>query len=109
MSRLSAARAPPCGGVLAFDTRWWPKFAGSHGRAGLVPGPRSVVLSGAVDRLDLLERDARADRHARQRRLCQLTGHLALIAQALLKSLQQRAAAGQGDAAIHDVTRKLRG
>src|SRR6476659_9897187 len=73
----------------------------------ITPRPRSVVL-GAVNRLDLLERDARADRHARQRRLCQLTGHLALVAQALLQALQERAAAGQGDAAIHDVSGELR-
>jgi hypothetical protein len=38
-----------------------------------------------------------------------LTGHLALIAQALLQSLQERTASGQSDAAVHDVTRELRG
>ena len=48
-----------------------------------------------------------ADRDAGQRRLGQVRGHLGLLPQALVEALQQRAAAGEHDAAVHDVGREL--
>ena len=45
------------------------------------------VAVGTVDRLELLERAPRPDRHARQRRLRQVRGHLCLLTQALIEAL----------------------
>ena len=61
-----------------------------------------------VDHLELLERAARS----RPRRRSAATrsswrGHLALLAHPLVHALQQRAAAGEGDAAVHDVAGEL--
>src|ERR687895_1570340 len=72
------------------------------------PPARSGILVGAVDRLELLEAAARAHRHAGERRLGQVGGHLRLVAQALVEPLQQRAAAREHDAAVHDVAGQLR-
>src|SRR5918997_4047070 len=71
------------------------------------PPARSGILVGAVDRLELLEAAAGADRHAGERRLGEVSRHLGLVAQALVEPLQQRAAAGEHDAAVHDVRRQL--
>ena len=60
-----------------------------------------------VDDLELLQRAAGAHGDAGQRRIGKLCGHLALLAQALLHPLQQRAAAGERDAAVHDVAGEL--
>src|SRR3954468_24995405 len=75
------------------------------------PGPpvARVVAVRAVDRLELLQRAARAHRDAGQRRLRAMGGHLRLLAQSLIHALQQRSAAGEHDAAIHDVRRQLGG
>src|SRR5579864_6551340 len=62
---------------------------------------------GAVDRLELLEAPAGADGHARERALGEVDGHLRLVAQALVEPRQERAAAGENDAAVHDVRGKL--
>src|ERR1700733_3789060 len=67
----------------------------------------ALLLRAAVDRLELLERDARADSNAGERRLRQLARHLALVVEALLQSLQKRAATGERDAAVHDVPGQL--
>src|SRR6185312_5109162 len=78
-------------------------------RAG--PSPAPAVAGGAVgavDRLELLQRAARADRDAGQRGLGEMRGHLRLLAQALVEALKQRAPAGQHDAAVHDVGGELR-
>src|SRR5918992_2151538 len=75
--------------------------------AGLPPPARSGILVGAVDRLELLEAAAGADRHAGERRLGQVGRHLGLVAQALVQSLEQRAAAREHDPAVHDVRRQL--
>ena len=68
---------------------------------------RVVVAVRAVDRLELLQRAPGADRDTRQRRLGAMGGHLRLLAQPLVDPLQQRAAAGEHDAAVHDVRRQL--
>src|SRR5690348_16169828 len=69
-----------------------------------------VVLAGpraAVDRLELLEAPAGADRDARERALGEMHGHLRLVAQALVEAGEERAAACEDDAAVHDVRREL--
>src|SRR5215207_9663595 len=76
--------------------------------AGLPPSARSGILVAAVDRLELLEAAAGADRHTRERRLGQVRGHLRLVAQAVVEPLEERAAAGEHDAAVHDVRGQLR-
>src|SRR3954471_4364354 len=70
----------------------------------------TVAMVGAVglmDGLELLEAAAAADRDAGQRRLGAVGGHLGLLAQALVEALQQAAAAGEHDPAVHDVRREL--
>src|SRR5947199_3718953 len=62
----------------------------------------------AVNGLELLEAAPGADRHARERALRQVHGHLRLVAQALVEPREERAAAGEHDAAIHDVRSQLR-
>src|SRR3954454_3400083 len=69
----------------------------------------AIVAVGAVDCLELLERASGSDRDARQRRLGAVRGHLRLLAQPLVQALEQRAAAGEHDAAVHDVRGQLRG
>src|SRR5262249_23681172 len=69
-----------------------------HGRRLRETSPAAAVARGAiraVDRLELLERAAGADCHARQRRFRQVRGHLRLLAQTLVESLQQRASPGE--------------
>src|SRR6185312_9704524 len=75
-------------------------LAGAAAPSTAAPPVVGVLPRGAVDRLELLERDSRSDRDASQRRLCQLAGHLALVVQSLLPALQERTTAGEGDAAI---------
>ena len=60
-----------------------------------------------MDDLELLEAPARADRDAGERRLRQLDRHLRLVAQPLLETAEQRAAACEDDPTIHDVRREL--
>src|SRR5207248_1791587 len=75
---------------------------------GSATPPVARIAVRAVDCLELLQRATRSDGHTRQRRLGQMRRHLRLFAQALVEALQQRAAAGQHDAAIHDVRGELR-
>src|SRR3954447_7953578 len=85
------------------------QWAGRRGRAvTLAPPPVArVALVGTVDRLELLERPPRANGDARQRRLGQVRGHLGLVPQPLVQPLQQRPAAREHDATVHDVRGKL--
>src|SRR5215210_3616890 len=76
--------------------------------AGLPPSARSGILVAAVDRLELLEAAAGADRHTRERRLGKVRGHLRLVAQAVVEPLEERPAAREHDAAVHDVRCQLR-
>src|SRR5215218_793600 len=82
----------------------------SGGADSLATGPAAVVRAvavRAVDRLELLERAARAHRDASQRGLRAVRGHLRLVAQPLVEALEQRAAAGEHDPAVHDVRGQL--
>src|SRR3954466_5923250 len=73
-----------------------------------VPAAASgVVAIRPVDRLELLERAAGADRDAGQGRLGEVRGHLGLVAQPLVEPLQEGAAARHHDPAVHDVGREL--
>src|SRR5215216_5671068 len=67
-----------------------------------------LLCLAAVDRLELLEAAARADRDARERALGEMDRHLRLVAEALVEAVQERAAAGEHDPAVHDVRRELR-
>src|SRR5919109_3151494 len=76
----------------------------------LATSPAAVVRAvaiRAVDRLELLERAPRADRDAGQRRFRAVRGHLRLVAQPLVEALEERAAAGEHDPAVHDVGGQL--
>ena len=81
-----------------------PRPRAASRRRSVPPRARAVR---AVDRLELLEAAARADRDARERALGEVHGHLRLVAEPLVEPLQQRAAAGEHDAAIHDVRGEL--
>src|SRR5215207_4522183 len=81
---------------------------GAPRAAGLPPSARSGILVAAVDRLELLEAAAGADRDTGQRRLGQVRRHLGLVAQAVVQPLEERAAAGEHDPTVHDVRGKLR-
>src|SRR5207344_1412038 len=61
----------------------------------------------AVDRLELLEAAAGTDSDAGQRALRDVHGHLRLVTEPLVEAVQERAAAGEDDAAVHDVGREL--
>ena len=61
-----------------------------------------------MDRLELLEAAPGADGDAGERALGEVHGHLRLVPQPLVEALQQRAAAGEHDAAVHDVRGELR-
>src|SRR5450756_179171 len=82
------------------------RFTSQRG-AGL-PAPRPGVALALDEDLELLEVLARTYGHAGERRLRQMHRHLRLVAQALRQTLEQRPAAGQHDAAVHDVTGELR-
>src|SRR5512134_2278338 len=56
-----------------------------------------------VDHVELLEAAPGADRDARERALGEVHGHLGLVAHALVEALQECAAPGEHDAAVHDV------
>src|SRR4051794_9741707 len=75
--------------------------------AASVPATRAGAVR-TVDRLELLEAPPRADRDAGQRALGEVHLHLRLMAQPLVEAGQQRPAAGEDDAAIHDVRSELR-
>ena len=60
-----------------------------------------------MDRLELLEAAAGADRDTGQRRFGQVHRHLRLVAQPLVEAGQERAAAGEDDPAVHDVRGEL--
>src|SRR4051794_28629846 len=68
-----------------------------------LPPVAMVRAVGLVDGLELLEAAATADRDARQRGLGAVGGHLRLLAEALVEALKEATAAGEHDAAIHDV------
>ena len=55
----------------------------------VAPAAAPLIAVGAVDDLELLERAAGADRHAGERRLGQVRGHLGLFPQALVEPQQQ--------------------
>src|SRR5579862_8253891 len=57
--------------------------------------------------LELLEAPAGADGDAGERGFCEVGRHVRLLAQALVEALKQGAAAGEDDAAVHDVGREL--
>src|SRR3954469_8798347 len=61
----------------------------------------------AVNRLELLEAAARADGHAGERRFGEVNRHLRFVAEAVVETGEERAAAGEDDAAVHDVRREL--
>ncbi len=61
-----------------------------------------------MDRVELFEAAARPDGDAGERRLGEMNRHVRLVPEALVEPLQQRAAAGEHDAAVHDVRRELR-
>src|SRR3954454_1532831 len=72
--------------------------------------PAAVAVSSfrrTVDDLELLEAPPRPDRDAGERRLGELYGHLGLLAQPVLEPVEERPAAGEDDAAVHDVRREL--
>src|SRR6266851_2365111 len=106
--------------VLSYTDSYLPKrsrdrvpMARAAGAGGLwdarlpsAPVARGAI--GAVDRLELLERAARADGPAGQRGFGQVGGHLRLLAQAHVESLQERSAPGEHDSAVHDVRGELR-
>src|SRR5437763_4767734 len=71
------------------------------------PASARVVAVRPVDRLELLERPARADGDARERRLGEVRRHLRLVAEPLVEALEQGAATGHHDPAIHDVRGEL--
>src|SRR4029079_6417418 len=75
------------------------------------PGPpvavTRVVAVRTVNGFELLQRTPGADRDTRQRRLGAMGGHLRLLAPPLVDPLQERPAAGEQDAAIHDVRRQF--
>ncbi len=60
-----------------------------------------------MDDLELLEAPARADGDAGQRRLGEVHRHVRLVAQPLVEPVQERAAAGEDDPAVHDVRGQL--
>src|SRR4051812_1881622 len=62
----------------------------------------------AVDRLELLEAPPGADRDAGQGTLREVHRHLRLMPEALVEAVQERASAGEHDAAVHDVCGELR-
>src|SRR5581483_4062180 len=97
----SAARAPRAACVPACGTR-----------GALLDGSRQAPAVGVaahpVDDLELLERATRAHRDAGERRLGEVGGHLALVAEPLVEALKERAPAGQRDSAVHDVPGQLR-
>src|SRR3954471_11213086 len=91
--------------ATAFETR----ESGSHANQVPLPGA-AVARAGAraaMDRVELLEAAPGADGDAGQRRLGEVHGHVRLVAQPLVEAEQQRAAAGEHDAAIHDVGGEL--
>src|SRR5665648_1180635 len=73
-----------------------------------LPAPWPGVALALDEDIELLEILARTYGHAGERRLRQMHRHLRLVAQALRQTLEQRPAAGQHDAAVHDVTGELR-
>src|SRR5690349_10314873 len=71
----------------------------------------SVVRGGeqhALQGLELLQRLARADGHGVERVGRDHDRHAGLVVEAGLEAVEQRAAAGQGDALLHDVGGELR-
>src|SRR5204862_6002034 len=72
---------------------------------------RAVVVAssarGAMDRLELLEAAAGADRDAGERALGEVDRHLRLVAEPLVQAVQEGAATGEDDATVHDVGREL--
>src|SRR3954447_24418678 len=63
--------------------------SGTSRRRLLAPAAVLGIFGAAVNGLELLEAAPRPDRHARERRLGQVGGHLRLVAQALVEPLEQ--------------------
>src|SRR5262245_40329044 len=61
----------------------------------------------AVDRLEFLEAPAGAYRDTGQRALRKVDRHLRLVAEPLVEAVQEGAAAGEDDPAVHDVGGEL--
>src|ERR1700754_4676236 len=76
----------------------------------LAPRPPIAIVGavGFMDGLELLEASTASDRDAGERRLRAMGRHLCLISQTLVEPLEQAAAAGEHDAAVHDVRGELR-
>src|SRR5262245_12110768 len=75
---------------------------------GLLPATVAAArLVAPVDRLELLEAPPGADGDAGERALREVHGHLRLVAQPLVETREERPAAGEDDAPIHDVRREL--
>src|ERR1700730_9230825 len=85
-----------------------PQGAPLEGDYRLPAAPVTRRAVRAMDRLELLERPAGADGDAGERGLGEVRRHLRLLPQPLVEALQQRAATGQHDAAVHDVRGELR-
>src|SRR4029079_7769618 len=100
----TGSRAVRCRGTGANSLERCPEREAGCLAAAAVP---VSSLRGAMDDLELLEAPARSDGDARERRLGQLDRHLRLLAEALLDTGQERSAAGQDDAAVHDVGGEL--
>src|SRR5205823_9061120 len=106
----TAARALRLGGATATGYRGRPstELIGLRLLLVAVAAVAGAGLVAAVDGLELLEAPARAHRDARERALGEVHRHLGLVAKALVEPRQERAAAGEHDPAVHDVSRELR-
>src|SRR5918992_1498030 len=110
--RRGAGRGRPApGAVLCVAEARSVKSRASLGECDLQSAPPAVALTRlgrAVHDLELLQAPAGADRDAGERGLGQLHGHLGLLAKPLDEAGQERTAAGEDDAPIHDVGSELR-
>src|SRR5262249_12393656 len=101
--------SPPPGGPTS-DKSSWPRSGRTCNGLRAVVVAEAATAAGAlaaVDDLELLEPAARADRHTRQRRSAQATRQVRLVPEPLVETREQRTAAGQHDATVHDVGGKL--
>src|SRR5919106_1961712 len=106
----TGSRAVRCRGTERTSVVNRPETGVRAGVAGTRLAAAAVALARlrrAVDDLELLEAAPGADRHAGERRLGELHGHLRLVAEPVGEACEERAASGQHDAAVHDVGREL--
>ena len=75
--------------------------------AGSRSGSSTRFFAALLHDLEHLEAAAGADGDAGERRLGELGRHLRLVAKALVEAGEERAAAGEDDAAVHDVGGEL--